>query len=124
MHDHILIYAKNKDKAEINLLPRTKEMNLRYKNPDNDIRGPWKAGDFSVKTYSKEYDYPIKTPSGRIVTPPESRSWRTSYSRFIELIDDNRIWFGEDGNNVPAIKNIYLKLNKEELLVLYGFMTR
>lgn len=104
MHDHILIYAKNKDKAEINLLPRTKEMNLRYKNPDNDIRGPWKAGDFSVKTYSKEYDYPIKTPSGRIVTPPESRSWRTSYSRFIELIDDNRIWFGEDGNNVPAIK--------------------
>lgn len=104
MHDHILIYAKNKDKAEINLLPRTKEMNLRYKNPDNDIRGPWKAGDFSVKTYSKEYDYPIKTPSGRIVTPPESRSWRTSYSRFKELIDDNRIWFGEDGNNVPAIK--------------------
>ena len=49
MHDHILIYAKNKDKAEINLLPRTKEMNLRYKNPDNDIRGPWKAGDFQLK---------------------------------------------------------------------------
>ncbi|MCJ1778260.1 DNA methyltransferase [Mammaliicoccus sciuri] len=104
MHDHILIYAKHKDNVDINLLPRTKEMNLRYKNPDNDIRGPWKAGDFSVKTYSKAYDYPIKTPSGRIVTPPESRSWRTSHSRFLELVDDNRIWFGEDGNNVPAIK--------------------
>lgn len=79
-------------------------MNSRYKNIDNDFRGPWKPSDFSVKTYSKAYDYPITLPSGRIVTPPKSRSWVTSKERFQQLVDDNRIWFGESGNNVPSLK--------------------
>ncbi len=103
-HDHILVYAKNKSVWRPHLLPRTEEMNERYKNPDNDSRGPWKAADFSVKTYSKVGDYPIKLPSGRIVKPPESRCWVTSKDRFKELVDDNRIWFGKDGNNVPSLK--------------------
>jgi len=103
-HDHILVYAKNKEIWRPNLLPRTTEMNARYKNPDNDHRGPWKAADFSVKTYSASYDYPITTPSGRVVNPPESRCWVTSKKRFEELINDNRIWFGKTGNNVPARK--------------------
>lgn len=104
MHDHILVFAKNKELFVINQLPRSDEMNKRYKNPDNDPRGPWKSSDFSVKTYSKDYDYPITTPSGRVVHPPKSRCWRTSKERFQELVDDNRIWFGVDGNNVPSVK--------------------
>lgn len=104
MHDHILVFAKNKENFKVNLLPRTEEMNKRYKNPDNDPRGPWKSGDFLVKTYSAEYDYPITTPSGRIVNPPNGRCWRTSKQRFEELVKENRIWFGEDGNNVPSMK--------------------
>ena len=51
-HDFILIYAKNKEIWRPNLLQRTKEMNARYKNPDNDPRGKWMASDLSVKTYS------------------------------------------------------------------------
>ncbi|MGH0601015.1 DNA methyltransferase [Bacillus mycoides] len=104
MHDHILVFAKNKESFKVNLLPRTEEMNKRYKNLDNDPRGPWKSGDFLVKTYSAEYDYPITTPSGRIVNPPKGRCWRTSKQRFEELVKDNRIWFGGDGNNVPSMK--------------------
>ncbi|MGE7661321.1 DNA methyltransferase [Peribacillus sp. NPDC097197] len=104
MHDHILVFAKNKESFKLNLLPRTEEMNKRYKNPDNDSRGPWKAGDFLVKTYSADYDYPITTPSGRIVNPPRGRCWRTSKQKFEELVKDNRFWFGEDGNNIPSIK--------------------
>ncbi|ATO36299.1 site-specific DNA-methyltransferase [Geobacillus thermodenitrificans] len=105
MHDHILCYMKNKNNEnKLNLLPRTEEQNSRYKNPDNDPRGPWKPSDFSVKTYSANYDYPIKTPSGRIVNPPAGRCWRTSKEKFEELVKDNRIWFGENGDNVPAIK--------------------
>jgi adenine-specific DNA-methyltransferase len=103
-HDHILVYAKNKEIWRPNLLPRTVEMDSRYKNPDNDHRGLWKAADFSVKTYSASSDYPITLPSGRVVNPPESRCWVTSRGRFEELIKDNRIWFGKTGNNVPALK--------------------
>jgi len=103
-HDHILVYAKNKEIWRPNLLPRTEEMNARYKNPDNDPRGPWKSSDLLVKTYNAQYDYPITTPSGRIVNPPEGRCWRTSEEKLQELIKDNRIWFGPNGDNVPSIK--------------------
>ena len=103
-HDHILVYAKNKEIWRPNLLPRTEEQNNRYKNKDNDSRGLWKSSDLSVKTYSANYDYPITTPSGRVVNPPKSRCWRTSKEKFDELVDDNRIWFGEDGNSTPSIK--------------------
>lgn len=103
-HDFILVYAKDKNIWRPNLMPRSKEMNSRYKNPDNDPRGPWKSSDLSVKTYSREYDYPIKTPSGRIVVLPEGRCWMTNKKRMQELIDDNRIWFGIHGDNVPSLK--------------------
>lgn len=103
-HDFIVIYAKNKTIWRPNLLPRTKEMNARYKNPDNDPRGDWKNSDCLVKTYSANYDYPIQTPSGRIVNPPKGRCWMTSKENFQKLIDDNRIYFGKDGDNVPCLK--------------------
>jgi len=103
-HDHILVYAKNKNLWFPIPLPRTEAQNARYKNPDNDPRGEWKSSDFSVKTYSKDYDYPITLPSGRTVNPPKSRCWRTSKIKFQDLVKDNRIWFGGDGNNVPSIK--------------------
>lgn len=103
-HDHILVYAKNKEIWRPNLLPRTEDMDKRYKNPDNDPRGVWKPSDFSVKTYSTANDYPIELPSGRVVYPPESRCWVSSKDRFEELKKENRIWFGSTGNNVPSVK--------------------
>ncbi len=103
-HDHILIYAKNKNIWRPNLLPRTELANSRYKNPDNDKRGSWKPADMSVKTYSAINDYPITTPSGRVVRPAESRCWGYSKKRLEEMIEDDRIWFGKTGNNVPAVK--------------------
>lgn len=103
-HDHILIYAKNKDLWRPNLLPRTTEMNARYRNPDNDPRGVWTSGDLSVKTYSKEYDYPITTPSGKIIYPPKGLCWRVSKDKLEKMINDNRIWFSEKGDSVPRFK--------------------
>lgn len=103
-HDFILCYAKNKDMWRPTLLPRTKEHDSRFSNLDNDLRGPWSSGDLSVKTYSEAYDYPITTPSGRVVNPPQGYCWRVSPSSFEKLVKDNRIWFGHDGNNVPRIK--------------------
>ena len=103
-HDFILVYAKNKETWRPNLLPRTDEMNARYKNPDNDPRGLWKAGDCSARTYNVSCNYTITTPSGRVVNPPSSRSWAFSREKFDELVKDNRIWFGENGDNVPSVK--------------------
>ncbi|MCZ2369624.1 site-specific DNA-methyltransferase [Vibrio diabolicus] len=103
-HDFILCYAKNKSIWRPNLLPRSDEALARYKNPDNDPRGPWMSDNLSVKTYSAANDFEITTPSGRKVAPPASSCWRVSKSKLQEMISDNRIWFGEDGKNTPRIK--------------------
>ncbi len=103
-HDHILIYAKRKDMWRPNLLPRSEEMDKRYKNHDNDSRGNWKPGDLSVKTYNLNTDYPITTPSGRVVNPPKGGCWRVPKEKLQEMIEDDRIWFGPGGKNVPSIK--------------------
>ncbi|MDC7950571.1 site-specific DNA-methyltransferase [Methanomassiliicoccaceae archaeon COG_1] len=103
-HDYVVVYTKNINSFQIGKLPRTEEANARYKNPDNDSRGPWTSGDLTVKTYSKEYDYKITTPSGNTIKPTAGRCWFTNKKRMEELIADNRIWFGEDGNNMPRLK--------------------
>ncbi len=104
-HDIILMYAKNLDpNFTLNKLPRSDEANARYKNPDNDPRGVWKSSDMSVGPAVESNIYEITTPSGRKVMPPKGYSWRLSKERFAEFVADNRIWFGEDGNNVPSIK--------------------
>lgn len=104
-HDAILVYAKNKtDRFELNRLPRSVDANNRYRNLDNDPRGVWKSSDLSVGPAVQENIYPITTPTGRVCYLPEGYSWRLSQSRFQEYLNDNRIWFGPTGNNVPSIK--------------------
>ena len=104
-HDTILVYAKNNSsEKELNKLPRDEEANSRYKNPDNDSRGVWQSDNLSVGPAVESNIYEIITPSGRSVFPPEGYSWRLNKERFKEYLNDNRIWFGEDGNNVPRIK--------------------
>lgn len=103
-HDHILVYAKNIQSFKLNLLPRSSEMDKRYKNVDNDPRGSWTSDNLLVKTYSKDYDYPITNPAGRVINPPNGSCWRVSKEKFELLKADNRIWFGENGTNVPRLK--------------------
>lgn len=111
-HDYILVYAKNLDSAICNGIQRSQEANDRYSNPDNDPRGVWKASDLSVGPAVAENIYTITTPSGREVEPPAGRSWRLSRNAFRERLADNRIWFGENGNNVPAMKRFLSELRK------------
>jgi adenine-specific DNA-methyltransferase len=109
-HDYVLMYAKNLNEFTIGRLPRTKEANARYSNPDNDPRGVWKPGDMSVKTYSEAYDYPITLPSGKIVEPPTGRCWRFPRNAYEEAVKDNRIWFGANGDSVPQVKRFLSEL--------------
>ncbi|TFJ55472.1 site-specific DNA-methyltransferase [Carnobacterium maltaromaticum] len=103
-HDYILVYGKDASKIVSNGLKRSQETNDRYSNADNDPRGPWTSGDLSVGPAIEKNIYPITTPGGREVMPPSGYSWRLSESTLKEYIEDNRIWFGEDGNNTPRIK--------------------
>ena len=109
-HDYILMFSKNINNFEIGRLPRTEEADARYSNPDNDPRGVWQSDNLTVKTYSPSGDYPITCPSGRVVEPPAGRCWRLSAKTFAERLNDNRIWFGADGNGVPRIKRFLSEL--------------
>ena len=109
-HDYVLMYARNLANFVIGRLPRTEEANARYQNPDNDPRGVWKPSDLSVKTYNAACDYPITTPSGRVIEPPAGRCWRLSKNAFLERLQDNRIYFGADGNSVPCMKRFLTEL--------------
>ena len=122
-HDHILLYAKNKSVWRPNPLPRTAEMDARYKNLDDDPRGPWKSVDFTTsltggqrgaqyaKTGVSSNIYEIVTPSGRKVFPTDGRCWVSSEKRFKELVADNRIWFGPRGDNVPSQKRFLSEMD-------------
>lgn len=112
-HDYVVMYCRNINCFTIGRLPRTEEANARYTNPDNDPRGVWKPSDISVKTYNAECDYPITTPSGRVVEPPAGRCWRLSRNAFRERLQDNRIWFGPNGDSVPSMKRFLTELKFE-----------
>jgi len=104
MHDHILVYAKSKEIWRPNLLPRTEEMDNRYKNPDNDPRGNWTSSDLTVKRVTEKDIYEVITPSGKVYLPPKGRSWSTSQENIQNLIKDNRVWFGAKDENMPRLK--------------------
>ena len=107
-HDFILLYAKNKFVFENirNSLPISEDIRKRYRNPDNDIRGDWQSVAITAQAghgTSTQF-YTIVTPSGRKISPPKGNCWRFTEEKFVELIKDNRIWFGENGGNVPRQK--------------------
>lgn len=106
-HDYVLVYAKNRGRWRIirNMLDRTGEQLSRYKNPDNDPRGPWRQGaDGTAKSGSDGLLFPITLPSGRVVTPPSGNYWRFSKETFETALAEGRVYFGKDGNRLPIIK--------------------
>lgn len=103
-HDYILCYAKDINKPVCNGLPRPESTNAKYSNPDNDPRGLWRTDNLSVGPVVPSKVYEIITPSGRVCMPPKGRCWLYTKERYEEMVADNRIWFGENGDNVPAPK--------------------
>lgn len=104
-HDYLLLYAKNGVKWIPNLMPRTAKQNKAYKNMDNDPRGPWRPNNLAARNFYSRGTYSVTCPSGRVIEgPPKGSYWRVSPEKFKELDEDGRIWWGKDGNNVPAPK--------------------
>lgn len=110
MHDYILCFAKNKkqNKADFGwnriLLPRNEEKDKRFSNPDNDPRGEWSSGDFTGEGITANCVYEIISLNGKIFLPPEGKRWVYNYDNYLKLKEENRFYFGKDGNAFPRIK--------------------
>lgn len=112
-HDYAFVYAKNEAIWRPNLMPRTQKQDKAYRNPDNDPRGPWRPNNLAARNFYSKGTYPITCPGGRVIPgPPKGSYWRVSLERLRELDAAGRIWWGNDGNNVPAPK-IYLSEVKQ-----------
>ena len=103
-HDYLIAYARHKDSWKPGLLPRSKTNLSRYQNPDSDPRGAWMSGAIQARNYYSKGQYEVTSPSGRTFANPKGTYWRVSPDRFKELDDDNRIWWGANGDGVPRIK--------------------
>jgi len=102
--EYVLCYLKNINKGEIRLLPRTKELNESYKNPDNDPRGPWTSVKLDAKSGSESSLYKITFPNGMKWKPTHGRYPAYTKENLLKLYYDNRTWFGKDGKNIPRLK--------------------
>jgi adenine-specific DNA-methyltransferase len=109
-HETILCIAKNKTKFNRNLLPREEKHNKGYSNPDNDLRGLWTSGSILATTFSEKAVFKITAPNGTEHFPPEGRCWRYSELKIMELLNDNRLWFGKEGDGVPRVKRFLLEM--------------
>jgi adenine-specific DNA-methyltransferase len=103
-HDHIFVYARNTAKMKLNKLVKTQEQVAQFKNPDNDPRGPWVSSDYTAQGFRPNQMYKIKTPGGKVYSPPKGVCWKNVEEVFLALAADNRIWFGKAGNGMPRRK--------------------
>ena len=104
-HDYVVLYAKHKSRWSRNLIPRSEKQDKAYKNPDNDPRGLWRPNNLAARNAYSLGIYSLICPSGRVIEgPPKGSYWRVSKEKFELLDKDGRIWWGKDGNNVPAPK--------------------
>lgn len=114
-HEYILVYARNAKlfKKGRNQLPYNEEAKSRFKNPDNDPRGPWQSISLNVQAghATKSQYHEIVAPNGIKHNPPSGRCWMYTSQRVQELIADNRIWFGREGAGVPRLKRFLCEMN-------------
>lgn len=104
-HDNLLVYARSVEGATFNKLSLNEEQRAKFKNPDNDSRGPWTSTDFTAQGWRPNQMYEITTPGGATYEPPPGRCWGNIESRFLELQAEGRLWFGKDGKSRPRVKN-------------------
>ncbi len=102
-HDHILVYARNREIFKLMLLPRNAEQESAYTNPDGHRKGPWKATPLQAKS-GNDTNFNYKFKNGVVWSPPPGTFPRFSVETLQKLDADDEIWFGEDGNATPARK--------------------
>lgn len=110
-HDDMLVYARSKSRLSLNRVSRSPDQEKSFKNPDNDLRGPWTSTDFTAQGWRPNQMYTITSPSGVEFSPPAGRCWSNIEPEYHKLRADNRLWFGKDGNARPRIKNFLKQMD-------------
>ncbi|AUD05845.1 site-specific DNA-methyltransferase [Spirosoma pollinicola] len=110
--ESIIAYAKSLTLLKIYRLKRSEKNLQNYKNPDNDIRGLWASSDLLRMEHRDNSVYTITSPSGRQWAPEPGTSWRHPEPELIELVKNNRIWFGLDGNTKPRRKRFLSEIKE------------
>ncbi len=126
-HEHILVYAKNRERLTLNGFQRTAEQRGRFRNPDDDPRGPWQSAAFTIslvggargrqfaKTGQSDNIYEVESPSGKRFLPPPNRCWARSPEGFEQLNHEGRLYWGPNGDRAPRLK-MYLSETSEEVM--------
>lgn len=102
--DFVFIYAKHFDEAVVGKFKRSEEQLAKFRNPDNDPRGPWKAENLSAGKFYAAGQFEIVGPTGTRFLPPPGRYWRCNETQFKEWLADGRITFGKGGTGRPMLK--------------------
>lgn len=103
-HDHLLVFAKAKDRLDFKKIPQSDDQLKNYKNSDNDPRGPWASSDFSAQGFRPNQMYEIVTPGGAKHRPPTGMCWKNTEESFLAQVANNRFYFGKNGMGVPRRK--------------------
>lgn len=104
-HDHILVYGKNTARLKLNRVSLSEEQAAKFKNPDNDPKGPWSSTDFTAQGWRPNQMYVIETPSGARYEPPAGRCWGNVENEYRRQLAEGRMWFGRNGVSRPRVKN-------------------
>ncbi|MFA6897144.1 MAG: site-specific DNA-methyltransferase [Patescibacteria group bacterium] len=112
-HEYLLAYSKEISKLTINLLQRTEGMDARYSNPDNDPRGKWQSGDLVANEIRTGGDYEVFNPkNGKVFRVPTGKHWVYAKDNLQKMIEENRVWFGRDGNAFPRKKRFLTEVQQ------------
>ena len=111
-HDYVMAYARRIEAWRPNLIERGERAVRRYKNPDDDPRGPWSSSDLTARNYYSQGTYEVTSPSGRKFKPSVGNYFRVSPEKFAELEADGRVWWGKSGKNMPRLKRFLAEVKK------------
>lgn len=111
-HDYVLCYSKDINQYDMKLLPRDEKQIARFKNSDNDPRGPWTAGDLTSKTKAAGHSYPVISPAGKEFYPTSGRQWAPAIDTYKKWLEEGRIWFGVTGDSAPKKKQFLSEIQQ------------
>lgn len=111
VHDHILVAAKNASLFHMGKVSRTEDQKAKFKNPDGDSRGPWKAENLSAGKFYSAGQFEITGPTGLKFLPPKGRYWRCNEEQYERWLADNRITFGLSGTGRPMLKKFLSEMD-------------
>ncbi len=98
-HEYFLIFAKEKDNLNFNLVELDENTKKAYKNPDNDSRGDWRLLACWARGTQGGVEYDFTTKDGKYFS---KRLWLFSKTNLEKMDTENRLIIKGD--------NIYRKL--------------